>query len=253
VPTFLLAPRQVSLEGVVQIVGEDARHLARSLRASRGDTITVVCEPGREHLVQLSTVTAETVIGNVVSSRDVKREPAARLHVIQAIPKGQGMGEVCERLAEVGVASIWPVVTERTVPRLDQGQRSHRQNRWQRIAREAAQLAGRHVVPEVKGVRSLEEAVESILSAPDRPQLMACDSSGELALASVPWSPAEGTALVVGPEGGLGPEELKYLSARGAALVSLGPRNLRTILAATVAAVALLSRSGDMEAAGADR
>ncbi len=246
-PTILVAPRQVSPDGVVEIVGEDAHHLTRSLRMHPGDTITVVCSPGKEHLVRLDAVSSATVLGRVVSSLVIGRETAARVHLLQAIPKGHGMGEVCERVAELGVASVWPVLTERTVPRFDGGQVPLRQVRWQRIAREAAQLAGRHVAPAVNSVMPLEEAVESTLRLEDSPQLVACASSATAGIASFPWDPGRPTALVIGPEGGLTPGELEYLEARGARTVSLGRRNLRTILAATVAVAVLLSRAGDLE------
>lgn len=247
-PTFFVEPAHVDQDRVAVISGEDALHISRSLRMRPGEEITLVCGLGREHRARLERVEPALVLARIFTSEDRHREPAAAIHVVQALPKGPGMAEVCERLTELGAASIWPVVTDRTIPRLDSNKAADRQARWQKVAKEAAQLAHRHAVPQVEAPLPLSAAAARLQSRFPSAQRLVCDApSATMSLASAPWDPATPTVLLIGPEGGLSPEELESLSSLGFRAVSLGPRNLRTLLAGAVATTILLQRAGDLE------
>ncbi len=247
-PTFFVEAGPEGVGNLINIDGDDAWHISRSLRLAPGARVTLVQEVGREREAVLEEVGPTRVVARVVAESTCQREPRARLHVLQAIPKGQGMTEVCERLAELGVMSVWPILTERTIPRLDPEQGRAKRVRWQRVAREAAQLARRHQAPRISDPLPLLHAVRAVRQQEESAQLLACDQrSAAVSLVSAPWDPSQATALVIGPEGGLAPAELDELRAEGAIAVSLGPRNLRTLLASTVAATVLLQRAGDLE------
>jgi 16S rRNA (uracil1498-N3)-methyltransferase len=248
VPIFFVDRTQVGPGGDVRIVGQDAWHISKVLRSRRGDLATIVVDDGVEHDVRLDRLGAHEVTGTIVASRISSREPRAQVHVVQGVPKGQGMSEICERLAELGAAAIWPAFTERSVPQLDQSTASTRLLRWQTIAKAAAQLAGRNQVPQVHAPAPLMEVVAELKAKAPGVQLLMCDR-GELrpGLSSVPWDPREPTGLLIGPEGGFGPEEVQQLARLGGRPVSLGPRNLRTVLAGVVATTVLLARSQDLE------
>lgn len=250
-PIFFVLADQVSPEGEVRIVDRDAWHISRVLRSGRGELVTVVVEDGTEHDVRLETLAPDQVTGKIVATRRTRREPRVRLHLVQSLPKGQGMAAVCEQAAELGVSSIWPVLSERTVPHVDPDRAQSRTERWQTIAREAAQLAGRHQFPEVKPLRPLLRALEELLELQPELQLFAChEGEQRQGLSSVSWDPRQPTGLLIGPEGGFSATELQGLARSGARPVSLGPRNLRTTLAGVVAATVLLARGGDLEAQG---
>jgi 16S rRNA (uracil1498-N3)-methyltransferase len=250
-PLFFVPPAQVSPEGEVRILDRDAWHISRVLRSRQGELLTVVVEDGTEHDVRIETLGADQVTGVIVASRRTRREPQARLHLLQCLPKGQGMASVCEQVAELGAASIWPVLSERTIPRLEAEQARSRTERWQAIAREAAQLAGRHRVPEVRAPLPILEALQTLRGTEPELQALACHD-GELrqGLSSVAWDSGQPTAILIGPEGGFTTAEIQDLASLGARPVSLGPRNLRTTLAGAVALTVLLSRAGDLEARG---
>ncbi len=250
-PVFFVSAEQLGPGGLVRILDRDARHISRVLRSQRGELLTVVVEDGTEHDVRIESLGPSQVTGRIVASRRTRREPRARLHLVQCLPKGQGMASVCEQAAELGVSSIWPALSERTVPRPEADASAARHQRWQAIAREAAQLAGRHRVPEVAPLLPLEEAVARLSAAESELQVMVChDGEQRQGLSSAAWDPARPTALLVGPEGGLSVGELQGLARMGARPVSLGPRNLRATLAGAVALSVLLARSGDLEAPG---
>jgi len=249
VPVFLVAPTQIADSGEVELRGGDAWHLARVLRCVPGEVITVVAEPGLEHEVRLLQLQPSRVVGVIVASRRARREPRTRLHLLQALPKGTGTAAVVEQLAQLGVTAVWPVLTRRTVTRPSPAAAADRLERWRGIARESAQLAGRHRVLQVEGLQPVRDAVAELQRREAGLQLFVChEGERRQALASVTWDPARPTAVVIGPEGGLELDEVQALVEIGGRPTSLGPRNLRTTLAGVVAATVLLARAQDLEA-----
>jgi 16S rRNA (uracil1498-N3)-methyltransferase len=242
VPRFFVPASGVQ-DGRAAISGDDAAHLARSLRAAPGELIVVVDDAGSEHGVRLENVTAERVDGVVEWSRPATGEPGLEIHVVQALAK-DGMDELVEALAEVGAAAIWPVTTRRTVVRLDARRAEHRVARWNAIARSAAQLAGRARPPVVHPLRGIDDVAAAL---PERMHLLACTTDATTPLRSVALHHGEPVALCVGPEGGFDPQDLRALHDAGAQDVHLGPRVLRARLAAVVALGALLSSAGELD------
>ncbi len=245
---FLVTPAQIAASGEVELSGADAWHLARVLRCHPGELITVVAEPGMEHQVRLVDLAPTRVVGTIVSSRQARREARATVHVVQALPKGAGMAEVVEHLAQIGVVAVWPVLTRRTVARPSPHAAAERVERWRTVARESAQLAGRHRVPVVEPILPVRAAVAELRRRDPALQMFVCHEGERLALPTVAWDWARATAVVIGPEGGLDLQEVQELVAAGARPASLGPRNLRTTLAGVVAATVLLARAQDLEA-----
>lgn len=240
-PRFFVSAAQVG-GGRACIEGDDAAHLARSLRAAVGERVVVADDVGMEHGVRLDAVAAERVEGAVEWSRPLTGEPALEVHVVQALAK-DGMDDLVEALAEVGAAAVWPVLTQRTVARPDARRATHRVERWQAIARNAAGLAGRGRPPQVHAVRDLHQAVAAL---PARTRVLVCAPHGGRQLTQAA-GPASRIAVVIGPEGGLDDEEIARLRSTGGEVVHLGPRVLRARLAGVVAVSTLLALSGDLD------
>lgn len=241
-PRFFVTAGAVQ-DGHAAISGEDAAHLARSLRATAGEHIVVVDDNGVEHGLRLEHVTAARVEGVVEWSRPATGEPGVEVHVVQAIAK-DGMDELVEALSEVGAAAIWPVHTRRTVVRLDERRAEHRVARWNAIARNAAQLAGRGRPPAVHAVRGLDEVMQAL---PAGTRVLVCSTAAEESLHAAAAQKADRVALVIGPEGGFDDDEIDKLRAQNASLVHLGPRVLRARLAGVVAVATLLASSGELD------
>jgi 16S rRNA (uracil1498-N3)-methyltransferase len=244
-PRFFVNGSQIEGDRVT-LTSADAEHLARSLRARTGETIVVVKGGSVEHGVRLDEVSAARVSGVIVWSRAASGEPRLAVHVLQAVP-AQGMDTTVEALSEAGVASIRPVLTSRTVPRPDASRASRRRERWELIAREAAQLAGRAAPPVVHPVMPLRDALGSL---PAGTQTVVCDTrTGAVPiLGAVLEAPAQ-LGLVIGPEGGLDDADLEMLVRAGAMFVHLGPRTWPSRLAGTVATTLLLAGAGDLDSA----
>jgi 16S rRNA (uracil1498-N3)-methyltransferase len=246
VPRFFLPAGAVDAGSAV-IEGADAAHLARALRARPGERVVVVDDAGVEHGLVLEEVDAARARGRVEWSRPATGEPHARIHVLQALP-AEGMDAAVEALAEVGAAEVWPLLTRRSVARPDAERAARRVQRWRAIAREAAALAGRGGPVPVHPPQRLADALAAL---PARTRVLACAVGAATPLSSIEMDDRRTLALVIGPEGGLAPEELAAIRAAGGEEVHLGARVLRARLAGAVALGVLLASLGELDAAAA--
>jgi 16S rRNA (uracil1498-N3)-methyltransferase len=208
------------------IVGDDARHLARSLRARVGEEIEVVDPAGLMLTLRLDRVSPERVEGTVVAERQHNPEPAARIVIAIAHLPAPALELVLSRCTEAGAAGFHVVQAERSVAR------GAKPERWRTICREAAMLAGRLAVPEVAGPSSLDD----VIALSEHPVMLVRAAPRPLAEMAEP----QNLTLLVGPEGGWSEREMARVSLQA----TLGPRNLRADTAALVGLAIALSRRG---------
>lgn len=225
-----------------------AHHLGRVRRAGVGDVVQAVDASGQLLAVRLTAIAPRHAEGVVVQRAPLATESALDLTLAQAIPKGDKMEHVIRMATELGVSRVIPLLTERTVVRLEPARSDSRLARWRRVAREAAQQSGRAAVPEIATPRQISAWPGA--PAPDSPGagLLVCfweeESRGLDSL--LPPGPCPRATAIVGPEGGLTAEEVRRLAAAGALVASLGPRLLRTETAGAVAVALLQARYGDL-------
>ena len=201
----------------VVIEGADARHLARSLRARPGETVSVVDPDGWMLTVRLDSVSDVRIEGTVASEREHAPEPDRHVVVAIAHLPSTALELVLSRCTEVGASAFHVVQAHRSVAR------GARTERWQTIIREAAMLAGRLRVPLIAGPSPLAEVIA------ERPNPVMLVRGAPAPLAAMP-RPRE-TTLLIGPEGGWTDAEMAMVPEHA----GLGPRNLRADTAAIVA------------------
>ena len=248
VPRFFVGAGAVR-DGVVRIEGDDAAHLARSLRVRPGERIVVV-EDGRVmHEILLSEVLPTRVTGTVQRTAAASGETNVPIHVLQAIP-ARGMDDAVEALTIAGSHAIHPVLTERGVARPDSDAVGRRSARWQAIAREAAQLAGRAMAPVVSAPRPLDSALAEL---PAGCRILACVAAIDATpITRITLGGDGALACVIGPEGGLGLRDLSTLEAAKAERVHLGERIVPSRLAGFMAVSLILGARGELDHAPAD-
>lgn len=257
---FTITPEQIAGGRVVFDRGE-SHHLSRVLRLRSGDTVLAADGAGREYTVRLETV-GEQATGTVLALAAREAESPVQITLVQAVPKGDKMESIVRASTELGVTGVVPVLTARTVIRLEPGRWRDRARRWQRVAAEAAKQCGRAVVPIVETPRPLAD----VLARDEPAALRLClwegtttatrqseaPPSGSALAASLPPTLPRGAGirLLVGPEGGLSQEEVESARAHGWAIVGAGPRILRTETAGPAIIAVLQARFGDLQVVG---
>lgn len=214
------------------LLGKNAEHLARVLRARVGQKFEIATPDG----VRLGEI-VEIEPGRVVfSTSDVSRADALQhsttVHLYLAIFKFDRFEWAVEKCTELGVSQIVPVIAQRTDTRLATAAQK-RVERWRRIAHEASQQSRRDAVPEVATPETMGKAVAA---APGK-RIVLSESERGYALRDVATGHSE-ISLAVGPEGGWTKVELTLFSQNGWTAASLGPTILRAETAA-IAAVAI--------------
>jgi 16S rRNA (uracil1498-N3)-methyltransferase len=243
-PRFLVRPEAIRGDRVI-FDAEETRHLARVLRLGPGDQVLALDGRGTELTVRLTAVESRMAAGTVVARTLVAAESPLELTLAQAVPRGDRMDAVVRMATELGAACIVPLLTARTVVRLDDpAGRALRRRRWQRVAQESAKQCGRAVVPVVEAPRALAEW----LAVRPLSDLLLCLWEGSRGAfhEALPSGPVRTATLIVGPEGGLSESEGDSLLAAGAVAVRLGPRILRTETAGPVGLALLQARYGDL-------
>jgi 16S rRNA (uracil1498-N3)-methyltransferase len=219
------------LTDAVDVAGEDGHHLARVLRLRVGETVTVADGSGGWRPYRIGRVGA---VVRLEATAGPEREPilSPGLAVAFALTKGDKPDLVVQKLTELGVDRILPVVAERSVVRLDAARAQTALERWRRIAREAARQCRRATLPAVEELRPLAELA-------GHPGLAVAERGGRPA-AALSGPPGGEILVLVGPEGGLGEAEVAALAPW--ARLDLGPHVLRAETAALAAATLLAAR-----------
>lgn len=237
---FYVSPEQTQ-GSTVQLTREQAHQIRSVLRLRPGALVRVFDGLERDdRVVRLETLERHTALGEVVGHVSHAREPAVEVWAYPSIGARETLERVLQKLTEVGVAGMTPVVSAHSESWKGDDDGARRR-RWDAIVREAAEQSERGVVPPVAGVRELKEAFAE--AVPRGPTLLAYERTGGLPLRDALRAPGEEptrVSLFVGPEGGYSVEEVALARELGVRLVSLGERILRMETAAPVLAALVL-------------
>lgn len=214
------------------ITGEQARQIATVLRLQPGERITLVADR-TAHEVVLESVGATEVQGRVIKRRPLATELRFRLTLGLPLLKGDRSEEIVEAVSQLGVARIVPFIASRSVVR---ELSSAKLERWQRIAREAAETAHRAIVPVIDPLIAWDELFAQLTG-----RILVCWEAEDHA-SLIEAAAGDDLSLVIGPEGGLSLEEIGVAREHHAMIVSLGLRTLRAETAAIAAVAVLASR-----------
>lgn len=221
-------------ETTASLTGEQAAHLARVLRAERGQVFDVVAG-GHLHRAEISSVADDEVVFDL--REELSANPALPLTLLLSVFKFDRMEWAIEKVTELGVARVIPILARRTEKHLAHAAEK-RVERWRRIAREAAQQSRRSDVPEIAAPQTLKAALDIGASAL---KLLLAETEQENSLAKALANlQSPGVVLAIGPEGGWTQEEMALFTQSHWQHVTLGPRILRAETAA-IAAVSVVA------------
>jgi 16S rRNA (uracil1498-N3)-methyltransferase len=218
-----------------------AHHAARVLRLAAGDAVTLFGGDDGEFAARILRVEPRGVQVRIGQAQAADRESPLAMTLVQGLAAADRMDYAIQKAVELGVRSIQPVTMMRSVARLDEARAAKRALHWRQVAIAACEQCGRNQLPRLHPLLGFEawlgassEASLRLLLAPD----------GDVALRSLaaPDGPIE---ILVGPEGGLTPEESAAALRRGFRALRLGPRILRTDTAGPAVLAALNAQWGD--------
>lgn len=221
-----------------------AHHAREVLRLRAGTPVRLFDGAGREYEAVLDAVTRREVTAHVTGVAEAR--PESPLHVVLALSvlKGDRMELVIQKVTELGVSEVWPVVTVRTDAAARPALAGARHERWEKVASGAAEQCGRAVVPSISPTLTFE----ALLTAPFHGlRLLLTAAEGAHPLAAPPPAPPR-VLVAVGPPGGFEDHEVARARAQGFHVVSLGPRVLRSETAAIAAVTAVQLLYGDLSA-----
>jgi len=225
---FYVEPEAVSAD-TVRISGGDVNHIKNVLRMHPGEQIVILDGSGMEYRCEIEAI-AEEVLARILEAKKTEAELSVRLLLFQGLPKKDKMELIIQKAVELGVSEIIPVLTKRTVVKLEDKKKEQKKlERWQAIAEAAAKQSGRGVIPKVCEAVKFSEAVKM---------------AEELDESLIPYELAEGMdearerirslhgkntiGIFIGPEGGFAEEEIAVVAKAGIHPITLGKRILRT-------------------------
>lgn len=225
--------------GTIALPEAAARHAVQVLRLGPGAALTLFNGAGGEFEAVLDSVGKRTTTVLVGAHRAVERESALALTLAQCVSKGERMDYTIQKAVELGVSCIQPLLSSRSVVKLDAQRWEKRQEHWQGVVIAACEQCGRNRLPELLPV----QALSSWLTDSEELRLVLAPGNART-LRKLPLVTA--ASLLVGPEGGLSEDEIAAALQNGCTAVGLGPRVLRTETAGVAALAALQALWGDL-------
>ena len=225
---FYVNEEQIEENNIV-ITGSDVNHIKNVLRLEKGDWIIACDGNGRDYVSRIGEISSDSVVLNVEKEQSSDTELDCRIVLFQGLPKKDKMEFIIQKAVELGVYKIVPVSMKNCVVKLDEKKAAKKVERWQAIAESAAKQSKRTIIPLIDKPVSYKLALEK---------------AGKLDVTLVPYENERGMAatrqimgqikkgqsigIVIGPEGGFAPEEIKLADDNDMHRISLGRRILRT-------------------------
>ncbi len=217
------------------------RHLVQVLRLREGDPFTAFDGRGGEYDAVLVEISKRSASVGILAHQTIDRESPLDLTLAQCVSKGDRMDFTVQKAVELGVTRIAPLISGRSVVRLDEERWEKKLEHWRGIVVSACEQSGRTAVPMVEVPIALPTWLDDESARGTR---LTLDPEAQHSLRELP-APGGPVTLLVGPEGGLSEMELKHAHAAGFIGMRMGPRVLRTETAGVAALAALQSKWGD--------
>jgi len=229
----------------ISIVGEDVKHIKDVLRLKPHERIELVCD-GKCYICEILDIKPNNISVEIKDTYNGKNEPPISISLFQGIAKGNKMDFIIQKCTEVGVKDIYPVVTKRTVVKINDIKREKNKiERWNSIAKEAAKQSKRDSIPRVREIISFKEMLDIL--GKEKNIIVPYEMENVVGLKEVLKS-IEGDKIniIIGPEGGFEEDEIDMLKDIGGQVVTLGPRILRTETAGIITIAITLYELGDL-------
>jgi len=228
-------------DNLISISGENYKHIVKVLRHKVGENIEFFDESYKTYQAVIKIISSKELIAEIYEVSHVNNEPKLNINLFQSIPKGNKMDFIIQKSTELGVKSVTPVYTERTVV-----QNTSKIKRWSKIALESCKQSGRTVPLKIDKPRQFEDIFNDF-SDNDLTLLFYENSDYALKEFLEKLERRYKTInIVIGPEGGFSDEEIAYAQHNGINILGLGPRVLRAETAAIASVSVIQFYFGDL-------
>ena len=227
--SFFVEPSQIQGNDII-ITGSDVNHIRNVLRMKVGEELSVsngVDE--KEYRCGIEEFREDSILCKLRFVKEDGMELPAKVYLFQGLPKADKMELIIQKAVELGVYEVIPVATKRAVVKLDEKKAKNKIARWQGISEAAAKQSKRRVIPEIKHVMTMKEAIQyaSDMDVKLIPYELAEGMAKTKQLISS-LHPGQTIAVFIGPEGGFEESEMELAMEAGIQPITLGKRILRT-------------------------
>jgi len=232
-------PKEAVRGNSITITGNEARHILDVMRLKKHDKIVAFDGSGREYVGFIKEIKRGALSVEIVETRTPSGPQTSKVTLIQALPKKEKMDYIVEKSTELGVYSIIPVVTERTIPNWDAPKKAAQVERWRKIAKEASKQCGRVDIPSVDRILTFPESIKNAANYDLALIAALTDETIRLKEALSGFRGGK-IAIAIGPEGDFTSREIKQAGQAGYKSINLGPRVLKSDTAG-LASLAILN------------
>ena len=243
-------PKELINGDVAKIIGDDVKHIYKVLRISEGEKFTLNNCEGIEYLGKVISVSKQEVLIEILEKLEDNNESDIKIYLFQGLPKSQKMDLIVQKGTELGITEFIPTITHRVDVKL-KGE-FKKLDRLNRIALEAAKQSKRSIIPKVSEPIEFKEVLEKIDSLDLL--IVPYENANNFGIKTLinelrkdnATNTIKSVGIFVGPEGGIEEEEIERLKDKGAHIVTLGKRILRTETAGFVATALIQYELSDL-------
>lgn len=231
IPRIFVSFDQIE-ENVATIEGSDVNYILNVMRLKIGDEVIVLDSKSKEYESKIVSIDKDMILVDLIAEKHPKSEPKVKATIAQGIPKNPKMDLIVQKATELGALRIIPIKTERSIVKIPREKEESRVNRWQKIAKEAAEQSGRLIIPFVDQIVDIKDLF--IQKNDFDLCIMLWEMEKERTIKSVlkEHQDIKHLLVLIGPEGGFSHDEAALAKKEGFLSTTLGNRIVRTETAA---------------------
>ena len=219
-------------ENIATIEGSDINYLKNVMRLKEGDELSVMDSKSKEYSAKISKIEDKKILAELLAEKHPKSEPKMKVTIAQSIPKNPKLDLIVQKVTELGALQITPVQAERSIVKLTKEKEDARVNRWQRIAKEAAEQSGRLIIPFVQPIKEFKDLMMLRNDFDQCIMLWEMEKERSIKKFLQENKAIKNLMVLIGPEGGFSHDEVEQAKAAGFITVNIGSRIVRTETAA---------------------
>ena len=249
-PKFFIKTENLKENKEIWITGSDVNHIKNVLRKKIDDKINICnSDTQKNYECVIKNIEENKIVCKILDEVKSLAESNLNITIFQGLPKSDKMELIIQKATELGVKTIVPVITKRTVIKLKDKDKQNKVDRWRKIAEVAEKQSGRDIIPTIENIINIADIKfdefdkifvlyenEEKISIKDEIEQLKNDNKEELNI-----------GIVIGPEGGFAESEIEQLRLnQNVSVVTLGKRILRTETVALVVSGILMYELGDL-------